>query len=432
MPQMGNTNAVSKKYCGSLSFVNVMENKSILPDNLQSRVFALGPAPPGFRPPDAAAFVTAESNLSNAIRYLKDAHGELDQLRAVIQRERNNSKRTSYKAQSMTLAIQVIRFKGLVAKYRDILIDLQDAEIFKVKQYLEQMEEMLSEVNIRLASMRTKIQAKTDPTQREFHVESSFYLVQKQHKTKGLCERWRDRLDELTKARMDKTGQLTENRKLINKPKKILYAETYKCKEAINSKQSGLIKMGCKRCAYLRKVTKNRPSKLCKVCKKWADDEKAKAAGNKKTNKTPEMAKSKKLEVRVRTDSASEEAIIKIEIEHGGFTDEEEVRSLEMETSSKDEIKETSELNPCIVAVKSHATTVVKEENETSQEEVDPKVVASLQNSLKCIDSKNMALAYLKVLQEYVMLNDNYRAIGLLTEVEKSVVNPPQNEDFDL
>ncbi|XP_039149866.1 uncharacterized protein LOC6736242 isoform X2 [Drosophila simulans] len=217
MPQMGNTNAVSKKYCGSLSFVNVMENKSILPDNLQSRVFALGPAPPGFRPPDAAAFVTAESNLSNAIRYLKDAHGELDQLRAVIQREGNNSKRTSYKAQSMTLAIQVIRFKGLVAKYRDILIDLQDAEIFKVKQYLEQMEEMLSKVNIRLASMRTKIQAKTDPTQREFHVESSFHLVQKQHKTKGLCERWRDRLDQLTKARMDKTEQLTENRKLINK-----------------------------------------------------------------------------------------------------------------------------------------------------------------------------------------------------------------------
>jgi len=43
-----------------------------------------------------------------------------------------------------------------------------------------------------------------------------------------------------------------------------------------------------------------------------------------------------------------------------------------------------------------------------------------------------MALAYVKVLQEYAMLNDNYRAIGLLTEVEKSVLNPPQNEDFDL
>jgi len=73
-----------------------------------------------------------------------------------------------------------------------------------------------------------------------------------------------------------------------------------------------------------------------------------------------------------------------------------------------------------------------QEENETSQDDVDPKVVASLQNSLKSIDCKNMALAYVKVLQEYAMLNDNYRAIGLLTEVEKSVLNPPQNEDFDL
>lgn len=133
------------------------------------------------------------------------------------------------------------------------------------------------------------------------------------------------------------------------------------------------------------------------------------------------QAKSKKLEVRVRTDS--EEAIIKIEIEHGEFTDEEEIGSLEKETTLKDEIKET---------VESHDTAGVEEENETSQDDVDPKVVASLQNSLKSIDCKNMALAYVKVLQEYAMLNDNYRAIGLLTEVEKSVLNPPQNEDFDL
>jgi len=43
-----------------------------------------------------------------------------------------------------------------------------------------------------------------------------------------------------------------------------------------------------------------------------------------------------------------------------------------------------------------------------------------------------MALAHLKILQEYAMLNDNFRAIGLLTEVEKSIIHPPQKEDFDL
>eukprot|EP00099_Drosophila_melanogaster_P012569 NP_001286890.1 CKII-alpha subunit interactor-3, isoform C [Drosophila melanogaster] len=387
-----------------------MEKESNLSDNLQSRLFALGPAPPGFRPPDATAFATAESNLRNAIRYLNDTYGELDQLRTVIQKEKNNSKRTSYKAQSMMLAMQVIRFKGLIGKYRDILIGLQDAEIIKVKQYIEQMVEM-----------RNKIQAKTDPTQREFQVGSSISLVQEQRKTKRICRRWRDRLVQLTEAKMDKTEQLTEKPKLINKPRNMLNAKTNKWKEAVSLQQSGLIKSGCKRCEYLRKLTKNRPSKLCKVCKKWSDDEKAKAAGNKKANKTPIMAKSKKLEVRVRTDS--EEAIIKIEIEHGEFTDEEEIGSLEKETTLKDEIKET---------VESHDTAAVEEENETSQDDVDPKVVASLQNSLKSIDCKNMALAYVKVLQEYAMLNDNYRAIGLLTEVEKSVLNPPQNEDFDL
>ncbi|EDV50075.2 uncharacterized protein Dere_GG14641 [Drosophila erecta] len=363
-----------------------MDKISILPDNLQSRVFALGPAPPGFRPPNAAEFASAESNLRKATRYLKNTYCKLDQLRTILKKERNNAKIPVYRDQSMTLAKQVIRSKELIGKYRVILIDLQDAEIFKVNRHIEQMEDLLSEVNNRLVSLRTKIQAETDPAKREIHVGSSFYLVREQHKTKGLCERWRDRLDQLTKARMDKTEQLTEKPMLINKPKTILNAETRKLQEAINLKQVALIKSGCKRCAYLRKVTKHGPSKLCKVCKKWADDEKAKAVVNKTTNKSPQMPKSKELEVRVRTDSVSEESTIKIEIE---------------------------------------------EKDETSNDEVDPTVVASLQNSLKSIYSKNMALAYVKVLQEYAMLNDNFRAIGLLTEVEKSVVNPPQNEDFD-
>ncbi|KRK00705.1 uncharacterized protein LOC120321591 isoform X3 [Drosophila yakuba] len=407
-----------------------MERKSILPDNLQSRVFALGPAPPGFRAPNAAEFASAESNLRKATRYHKNTYSRLDQLRTVLQKEKNYAKIKDYREQSMALAKQVIRSKALIGKYRSMLIDLQDAEIFKVKRHIEQMEEMLAEVNSRLVSLRIKIQAETDPTKREIHVGSSFYLVQEQHKTKGLCERWRDRLDQLTKARMDKTEQLTEKPMLINKHKKQLSAETQKLKEAINLKQIGLNKSGCKRCAYLRKVTRN-PSKLCKVCKKWADDKKARAAVNKETSKSPQM--SKELEIRVRTDSTSEESTIKIEIEPIEINEVEEMRSLERETSSKENLDQSSQLFPIIVAVKSQATTVVKqEENEPSNDEVDPAVVATLQNSLKSIDSKNMALAYVKVLQEYAMMSDNFRAIGLLTEVEKSVVNPPQNEDFDL
>ncbi|XP_043648871.1 uncharacterized protein LOC122617198 [Drosophila teissieri] len=415
-----------------------MERKSILPDNLQYRVFALGPAPPGFRAPNAAEFASAESNLRKATRYLKNTYVKLDQLRTVLQKEKNYAKITDYRDQSMVLAKQVIRSKELIGKYRGMLIDLQDAEIFKVKRHIEQMEELLSEVNTRLVSLRTKIQAETDPSKREIHVGSSFYLVQEQHKTKGLCERWRDRLDQLTKARMDKTEQLTEKPMLINKHKIMLNAETKKLKEAINLKQIGLKKSGCKRCAYLRKVTRHGPAKLCKVCKKWADDKKAKEAVNKETNKSPQLAKSKELEVRVRTEESeevsevSEESTIKIEIEPIEINEEEEITSLERETSSKDNLDQSSQLFPIIVAVRSQATTVVKEEDEPSKDEVDPAVVASLQNSLKPIDSKNMALAYVKLLQEYAMLSDNFRAIGLLIEVEKSVANPPQNEDFDL
>jgi len=48
------------------------------------------------------------------------------------------------------------------------------------------------------------------------------------------------------------------------------------------------------------------------------------------------------------------------------------------------------------------------------------------------ISNDEEALRHLRALQEYAMIHDNFRAIGLLTEVEKSVLNPPQNEDFDL
>ncbi|KAH8260613.1 hypothetical protein KR038_009027 [Drosophila bunnanda] len=40
-------------------------------------------------------------------------------------------------------------------------------------------------------------------------------------------------------------------------------------------------------------------------------------------------------------------------------------------------------------------------------------------------------MAHVRILQEYAMLNDNYRAIGLLSEVESALINPARTEDFE-
>ncbi|XP_016934895.3 centromere-associated protein E isoform X1 [Drosophila suzukii] len=603
-----------------------------LPDNLQSRVFALGPAPPGFRPPKATAFATAESNLRRATTYLKDTNNRLEYLRVRLQRETNQARRMSYKEKTMSFAKEQIRAKALITKYRLKLVHLQDAEIFKVTKHLKQMEDLLADVNNRLANLRSKIVKESDAKVRQVDVTNSFHLVREQHKTKVLCERWQDRLDQLKKARIVRSDQLLQKPTSFQKPQALtrlpekpktehqklqeaLVLEASKAKGAKNNANE----TGCKRCAFLSKMNKQGQPRLCRVCKKWADDKgKAKETVTKKTE-------SNDLEVRVCMDSSSTESTIKIEIEPVELKEIEEMRSLEnetisnskvnkppqllkpveqlpgkpgelningkrlravqvnkpthllslneqspgqpenqnlsgnrlqtpgqwsvtiskakvnkppeklrrvekpgqpeespsakrirtaqaqretengkangprlvrveqqpgqpegqnpsikrtaqgppqpisnkklnkppqllsrvkqvlrqpkeqnqngkrlqtshvtRETISNDKVNKPAQLFPVIVAVKSEAVSSIEEDQVTSKDSIDPNIITSIQDTLKSIDSKNMALAHLQILQEYAMLNDNFRAIGLLTEVEKSIIHPPQKEDFDL
>ncbi|XP_034482016.1 uncharacterized protein LOC117787573 isoform X2 [Drosophila innubila] len=48
------------------------------------------------------------------------------------------------------------------------------------------------------------------------------------------------------------------------------------------------------------------------------------------------------------------------------------------------------------------------------------------------INTPAEALIHLAALQEYAMMNDNFRASGLLIQVEKAFQNPPNSNDFEL
>ncbi|XP_037728094.1 thyroid receptor-interacting protein 11-like [Drosophila subpulchrella] len=562
----------------------------------------------------------------------------------------------------MSFAKEQIRTKALITKYRLKLVHLQDAEIFKVTEHLEQMEDLLTDVNNRLVNLRSKIVKESDAKVRQVDVTNSFHLVREQHKTKVLCERWQDRLDQLKKARIVRSDQLLhkptsfqkpqQQSRLLEKPKtehqklqEALVLEASKAKGVKNSSNE----IGCKRCAFLSKMKKQEQPRLCRVCKKWADDKgKAKETVTKKSE-------SNDLEVRVCMDSSSTESTIKIEIEPVELKEIEEMRSLENKTISnskppqllkpveqlpgkpgelningkrlravpvnktnnrlkylrvrlqretnqarrmsfkektmsfaKEQIRtkalitkyrlklvhlqdaeifkvtkhleqmedlltdvnnrlvnlrskivkesdakvrqvdvtnsfhttsfqkpqqqsrllekpktEHQKLQEALVLEASKAKGVKNSSNEigckrcaflskmkkqgqprlcrvckkwaddkgkaketvtkksesndlevrmcmdssstestikieieedqvTSKDSIDPKIITSIQDTLKSIDSKNMALAHLKILQVYAMLNDNFRAIGLLTEVEKSIIHHPKKEDFDL
>ncbi|XP_052847278.1 uncharacterized protein LOC128259124 [Drosophila gunungcola] len=392
--------------------------KQAITEISKSSIFALGPAPPGFQAPNAVAFATTESSLRDVIRHLKDTNQRLENARVSLQSERNPVKRQAYKEKTMIFAKEQIRAKKLIVIYQRKLIDLQDAEISKVTRHLIQMEDLLRDVNNRLGNLRFKIKAETDPKKREMYVGSSFYMVREQHKTKGLCVRWRDRLEQLKKARIRKDPPAKDKPQLANKPQ-----ETAKTEQALVLKASepkaDQNETGCKRCAFLTKTNKQGQTKLCKICKKWAED---------KNKLNINLTEPNELELRHCVDSSLNESTIKIEIEPVEMTEIEEMKSLEKETASNANVSKPS-IVPIIVAVKSEAE---EENNVRNDDLVDPQVITSLQSTLKSIDCKNMALAHLKILQEYAMLNDNFRAIGLLTEVEKSIINPPQNEDFDL
>lgn len=48
------------------------------------------------------------------------------------------------------------------------------------------------------------------------------------------------------------------------------------------------------------------------------------------------------------------------------------------------------------------------------------------------VNTQDEVVQHLKALQEYAMLNENFRATGLLLEAEKAFLNPPTCIDFEL
>ncbi|KAH8302966.1 hypothetical protein KR044_012469 [Drosophila immigrans] len=41
-------------------------------------------------------------------------------------------------------------------------------------------------------------------------------------------------------------------------------------------------------------------------------------------------------------------------------------------------------------------------------------------------------MRYITALQDYALMNDNFRATGLLVEAEKSLKNPAKTSDFEV
>ncbi|XP_017030657.1 uncharacterized protein CkIIalpha-i3 isoform X4 [Drosophila kikkawai] len=190
----------------------------------------------------------------------------------------------------------------------------------------------------------------------------------------------------------------------------------------------------CKRCAFLQRSNKNNKDvpRVCNICLKWAhkvlqDGVEITPVRNVPINNT--TASELAMAALKEHDYADSESTIKVEIEP--VTEEEE--SLEEMDSPMPSVHVEIESLDDSMNDEIMSDIIKEEETETlsTTESIDFDKVTLIQDGLKSIDDKTTALAHVRILQEYAMLNDNYRAIGLLSEVEAALINPAKNEDFE-
>ncbi|XP_020807658.1 uncharacterized protein LOC110183666 isoform X2 [Drosophila serrata] len=258
------------------------------------------------------------------------------------------------------------------------------------------------------------------------------------------------------KVTSENTNKKISSPKSKANTKSIPKTVTLKSKDEIDSRNNDKIR--CKRCDFLQRTNKNKKNcpKVCTVCLKWAhkvlqDGVEILPNRNIPNNNTttPNSAVTTPAKENVHTNT---ESTISVEIEP--VTDFNMIR----ESVTQMDVPEPSvEIEPLDETMNDEIMSDVIKEDETEifaktesidieeipliQEDkteivaktdsIDFDEIRLIQDGLKAIDNKNTALAHVRILQEYAMLNYNFRAIGLLSEVEASIIIPEKTPNFE-
>lgn len=172
-------------------------------ENVQLRgIFALGPAPPGHKPPNTALFARLETHLLTMCRHLRDATERLDRLRSAIRMETSHAMRLAIREETMKTIKEQVRTRELIAKYRLKLQTLQEAEILKVVKHMHEMGKNAQHMNNELALLNAAMKRETDPSNLRWHEQKIYNLLKEQQNAKDLRERWRIRLVQMETAKI--------------------------------------------------------------------------------------------------------------------------------------------------------------------------------------------------------------------------------------
>ncbi|KAH8386331.1 hypothetical protein KR200_007146 [Drosophila serrata] len=373
-----------------------MENHKIV------SIFALGPAPPGYRKPNSSLFIHLESQLLTISRRMKYTAARIDRLRGAHRIETCTAMRETIKEQVMKAINDQIQARDIVAKYSLKLKALQEAEIMKVVKHMQRIDRICQEKCTKLAHLRGIITEEHDPAKVRCHQKEIYALVKAQEKFKDLRDRWKLRLTQMEAAKV-KSLKPPSSSKSVNASKKV--------RLSIDSRNNDKIR--CKRCDFLQRTNKNKKNcpKVCTVCLKWAHkvlQDGVEILPNRNIPSNNTTTPNSATEIFAKTESIDIEEIPLIQEDKASIN-----KSIYCKTI-------------LYLLLYDLQTEIV-----AKTDSIDFDEIRLIQDGLKAIDNKNTALAHVRILQEYAMLNYNFRAIGLLSEVEASIIIPEKTPDFE-
>ncbi|XP_023169830.2 uncharacterized protein LOC111598696 [Drosophila hydei] len=298
----------------------------------------------------------------------------------------------------------------------DIIPAVPRGDLIGLQTVISKLEDHLKSTNEKLGNFRKLIRTESNIKSREIYLNKVHAMVKEQHTIQSLLENYKTKLKKLESLKKLKSvekqiPQQTKNSKLFE------LFHNYESKEAKFDNQS------------------ERTSETPK--RKIVDKEEIVNNKGRKTKQIVidnhgEAMKCLKAHVKKRITEEEQKVVAPniTNVEQTKHSDD-DVQILGKAKAETEQVVILDQEKHIVNTEKAEELKHVKETKAMIEEKSDLSVDVPLPNAI-VINNHSEAMQCLKVLQEYAMLNENYRAIGLLMETEKAFVSPPDVTDFEL
>ncbi|XP_017864215.1 PREDICTED: uncharacterized protein LOC108614555 isoform X2 [Drosophila arizonae] len=282
-------------------------------------------------------------------------------------------------------------------------------DIIRLQNIISKIEDDLRTTNEKLGNLRQLIRTESNIKSRDIYLNKVCDMVKEQHRIRSILQSHRSKL------------------KRLESKKKLKFVTKPTPQQAKNSKLLELFHN------YETKTVRN--SEVPK--RKFLDKEEELNVEDKPAKQIiidnhGRTMKCLKAHVKKRITEEEQKLVVPqiVKVEQAKYSDDDTL-TLE-ETKPETEELHISQDEKLVVKIEIDEESKYIKETERIEEEKPELSVKTPQANTTVINNHRDAMQCLKALQEYAMLNENYRAIGLLSETEKAFASPADDTDFEL